>query len=131
MILKGRVIARGYANGPAMVTMQPISFLGSVDPKSGVVVEKGHELEGKSIANMVLIFPRGKGSTVGSYIMLQLKKNGVAPAAIINLEAETIIAVGALISKIPMLDMVEGDIYSLIKNGMMLEVDAEKGEVRF
>ncbi len=131
MILKGRVIAGGHARGPAMVTMQPISFLGSVDPKSGVVVEKGHELEGKSIANMVLVFPRGKGSTVGSYIMLQLKKNGVAPAAIINLEAETIIAVGAIISKIPMLDMLEGDMYSLIKDGMVLEVDAEKGEVRF
>lgn len=131
MILRGRIIARGHGKGPALVTMQPISFLGSVDPKTGMVVEKGHELEGKGIAGRVLVFPRGKGSTVGSYMMLQLKKNGVAPAAIINLEAETIIAVGAIISKIPMLDMLEGDMYSLIKDGMVLEVDAENGEVRF
>ncbi len=130
MIVKGRVISRGYAKGPALVTMQPISFLGSVNPKTGIVVEKGHELEGKSIAGRILVFPRGKGSTVGSYIMLQLKKNGVAPLAIINLEAETIIAVGAIISKIPMMDMLETDMYSFIKNGMSVEVDAERGIVR-
>ncbi|MCX6768668.1 MAG: DUF126 domain-containing protein [Candidatus Micrarchaeota archaeon] len=130
MIVKGRIIARGYAKGPALVTMQPISFLGSVDPKTGIVVEKGHELEGKSLAGRVLVFPRGKGSTVGSYMMLQLRKNGVAPLAIINLEAETIIAVGAIISKIPMLDMLEEDPYTFIKNGMVVEVDAERGIVR-
>lgn len=130
MIVKGRVISKGYAKGPALVTMEPISFLGSVDPKTGIVIEKGHELEGKSVAGRVLVFPRGKGSTVGSYIMLQLKKNGVAPLAIINVEAETIIAVGAIISKIPMLDMLETDMYSFLKTGMTVEVDAEKGEVK-
>jgi len=130
MIVKGRVISKGYAKGPALVTMQPISFLGSVDPKTGIVIEKGHELKGKSVAGRVLVFPRGKGSTVGSYVILQLKKNGVAPLAIINLEAETIIAVGAIISKIPMLDMLEKDMYSFLKTGMSVEVDAEKGEIR-
>ena len=130
MIVKGRVISRGYAKGSALVTMDPISFLGSVDPKTGIVIEKGHSLEGKSVAGRVLVFPRGKGSTVGSYVILQLKKNGVAPLAIINLEAETIIAVGAIISKIPMLDMLEKDMYSFLKTGMSVEVDAEKGEIR-
>jgi len=130
MIVKGRVISKGYAKGPALVTMQPISFLGSVDPKTGIVIEKGHELEGKSVAGRILVFPRGKGSTVGSYVILQLKKNGVAPLAIINLEAETIIAVGAIISKIPMLDMLEKDMYSFLKTGMNVEVDTERGVVR-
>ena len=130
MIVKGRVISRGRAKGPALVTMDPISFLGSVDPKTGIVIEKGHSLEGQSVAGRVLVFPRGKGSTVGSYVILQLKKNGVAPLAIINLEAETIIAVGAIISKIPMLDMLEKDMYSFLKTGMTVEVDAESGEIR-
>ena len=130
MIVKGRVISRGNAKGPALVTMDPISFLGSVDPKTGIVIEKGHSLEGQSVAGRVLVFPRGKGSTVGSYVILQLKKNGVAPLAIINLEAETIIAVGAIISKIPMLDMLEKDMYSFLKTGMTVEVDAERGEIR-
>ena len=130
MIVKGRVISRGRAKGPALVTMDPISFLGSVDPKTGIVIEKGHSLEGQSVAGRVLVFPRGKGSTVGSYVILQLKKNGVAPLAIINLEAETIIAVGAIISKIPMMDMLEKNMYSFLKTGMTVEVDAERGEIR-
>ncbi|MDD2655837.1 MAG: DUF126 domain-containing protein [Candidatus ainarchaeum sp.] len=131
MIVKGRIISGGRARGPVLVTMDPISFLGSVDPKTGIVVESGHSLEGKSVAGRVLVFPRGKGSTVGSYVILQLKKNGVAPVAIINLDAETIIAVGAIISKIPMLDMLEKDPYEIFKDGMMVEVDAVEGEVRF
>ncbi|MGB9719151.1 MAG: DUF126 domain-containing protein [Candidatus Anstonellales archaeon] len=129
MRVKGRIISRGVAEGEVLLSKDAISFLGSVDPKTGVVVEKGHAIEGKSIKGKVLVFPTGKGSTVGSYIMLQLKKNGVAPAAIINSEAEPIIAVGAIISKIPMLDKLERDPYSFLKNGMKVKVDAEKGFV--
>ncbi|MBU4340932.1 MAG: DUF126 domain-containing protein, partial [Euryarchaeota archaeon] len=74
--LKAHIVSRGNAQGEALVTSQPISFLGSVDPKTGVVIEKGHELAGKSIKGKVLVFPSGKGSTVGSYVIYQLKKNG-------------------------------------------------------
>lgn len=131
MIVKGRPISRGVAKGRALLSKDAISFLGGVDPKTGVVAEKGHALEGKCIAGAVLVFPRGKGSTVGSYVMLQLKKNGVAPAAIINLEAEPIIAVGAIISCIPMVDRLGKDPYSLLKDGMEITVDGKKGEILF
>lgn len=130
MEIRGRVISGGAAKGEVLVSTDPISFLGGVDPATGIVVEKGHPLEGKSVSRKVLVFPRGKGSTVGSYVMLQMKKNGVAPAAIVNLEAETIIAVGAIISEIPMLDKPDADIFSVLKNGMDAEVDAQKGVVR-
>jgi hypothetical protein len=59
--------------------------------------------------------------------MLQLKKNGTAPAAIINAEAEPIIAVGAIISRIPMLDKLEKDLFKLLKDGQTVTVDADKG----
>ena len=108
-----------------------ISFLGGVDPKTGIVVEKGHCLEGKCIAGKVLVFPRGKGSTVGSYVMLQLKKNKVAPCAIINEEAEPIIAVGAIISKIPMVDKLEGNAYAKLRDGMKIKVDGSAGKAEF
>ena len=101
-----------------------------VDPKTGIVLEKGHPLEGKCVAGRVLVFPRGKGSTVGSYVMLGLKKNGVAPAAIINQDAETIIAVGAIISEIPMVDKPEKDIFEVLGEGMGIEVDGGKGKIR-
>ena len=131
MILKGRSISRGIGKGKVLLSKDAISFLGGVDPKTGVVVEKGHSLEGKCISGTVLVFPRGKGSTVGSYVMLQLKKNGVAPAAIINAEAEPIIAVGAIISCIPMVDKLEKDPYATLRDGTEAILDGEKGTVSF
>ncbi len=107
MELKGRIIYGGKAEGEALVTTQPISFYGGVDPNTGVVIEKGHELQGVSVKGKVLVFPQGKGSTVGSYTLYRLKKNGVAPAGMINRECETIIAVGAIISEIPCVDKVD------------------------
>lgn len=125
--IKARTISRGKATGPALITSEPIGFLGGVDPETGDVIEKGHELEGQNVSGKVLIFPNGKGSTVGSYVMLQLAKNGKAPAAIINISAEPIIAVGAIISKIPMVDQPEtgNSILDLLKrsfNGVRNEV---------
>lgn len=101
---QGRVIYAGSACGRSLVSPQPVSFFGGVDPESGLVVEKNHPLEGKNIAGTVLVFPTGKGSTVGSYTLYRLKKNGIAPCAIVNLTCETIIAVGCIIAEIPCLD---------------------------
>lgn len=128
-ILKAHIVSRGRAEGSALVTSQPISFLGSVDPRTGVVIEKGHELAGKSIKGRVLVFPSGKGSTVGSYVIYQLKKNGAAPAAMINIKTEPIVAVGAIISGIPLVDRVEKDPVTTIKTGDKVLVDAMVGSV--
>ncbi|HWR25723.1 MAG TPA: DUF126 domain-containing protein [Methanosarcina sp.] len=128
--LKGRIISRGCAKGEVLLSKDPISFLGSVDPKTGVVVEEKHVLAGRSIKNKVLVFPHGKGSTVGSYVMYQLKKNGVAPAAIINLETEPIVAVGAIISEIPLIDMLEKDPYEVLRDGDCVMVNGSEGYIQ-
>lgn len=122
MIIKGRTIYAGKATGEALVTSQGVSFFGGVDPETGVVVERGHELEGQSIAGKVLVFPSGKGSTVGSYTLYRLKHNGHAPAAIINATCETIIAVGCIISEIPCVDKVAID---EINSGEWIEINGE------
>jgi len=123
LILSGRVIKAGQATGEALVSPEPIGFFGGVDPDTGVVVEGGHPLEGRCVAGRVLVFPTGKGSTVGSYILYRLKKNGVAPAAIVNAESEPIVAVGAIISEIPMVDQVDiGEIVS----GNWVEIKEDK-----
>ena len=127
--LKGRTISRGCARGEVLLSIDPISFLGSVDPKTGVIIEENHALEGKSIQGKVLVFPHGKGSTVGSYVMYQLKKNGVAPSAIINLETEPIVAVGAIISEIPLVDMLERNPYEILNNGDFVVVNGSKGYI--
>ncbi|HBX68371.1 MAG TPA: hypothetical protein DEH25_03015 [Chloroflexi bacterium] len=122
--MKGRTIYKGSATGEALVTLQGISFFGGVDPDTGLVVERGHALEGQCVAGKVLVFPTGKGSTVGSYTLYRLKHNGLAPAAIINVECETITAVGCIIAEIPCVDQVE---IELLETGAQLRVDAEKG----
>ena len=120
--LKGRIIYKGKAQGEALVTSQPISFYGGVDPNTGVVTEKGHQLQGVSVSGKILVFPQGKGSTVGSYTLYRLKKNGVAPAGMINKETETIVAVGAIISEIPFVDKVD---VGKIKTGNKISIENE------
>jgi predicted aconitase with swiveling domain len=126
MKLQGRSIYAGQAEGQALVTRMAISFFGGVDPDSGVVVERGHELEGQSIRGRVLVFPTGKGSTVGSYTLYRLKHSGAAPAAIVNAACETITAVGCIIAEIPCVDQVPLD---RIPPGAFLRVDGERGTV--
>ena len=124
MKLKGRTIFPGKACGEALVSKMGISFYGGVDPETGIITEAGHDLEGESIAGKILIFPSGKGSTVGSYVLYRLKHNGHAPAAIINAACETITAVGCIIAEIPCLDQVES---TRLVSGVKLEVEADVG----
>lgn len=127
--LGGRIVSRGLAEGIALVGGEPLSFYGSIDFGSGKVIEKKHPLFGKSIKGTILVFPGGKGSTVGSYGLYRLKKSGLAPKAIINVETEPIIAAGAIIADIPLIDKLEKDPLKLIRTGMRVKVDCIKGFV--
>ena len=120
MRLQGRSIYPGTAQGEALVTTQAISFYGGIDPETGAVVERGHELEGKCIAGRVLVFPTGKGSTVGSYTLYRLKHNGQAPLAILNAECETITAVGCIIAEIVCVDQLP---IHHIPHGSLVRID--------
>jgi len=118
--LEGRAIFAGKAEGDALVSLSPISFYGGVNPDTGEIVERGSELAGRSVKGKVLVFPYGKGSTVGSYVLYRLAKNGAAPCAIVNARCETIVAVGAIISEIPCVDMIE---VSKIRQDARVRVD--------
>ena len=122
MILKGRSIYKGKVEGDVLKLQGALSFLGGVEASTGEVkVEDGGNVAGK-----VLVFPRGKGSTVGSFVMYDLKAHGKSPLAIVNSSAETIVATGAVISSIPMVDGID---VSLIRNGDRIIVDADEGTV--
>jgi len=127
LTLKGRAIVPGSCKGLALVSFKPISFLGGVDPTSGVVIEKDHDLKGRCIKDKVLCFPHGHGSTVGSYVLYSLVKKGVGPKAIVNQVADPVVVVGAVIAEIPMVDKIE---IQKIKTGDKVEVDGDKGIVR-
>jgi len=125
--MKGRIISPGKCKGKAIVSREPIGFYGGVDPKTGIVIEKNHPLEGESIKNKILVFPCAKGSTVGSYVIYGLKKNNVAPIGIINEETETIVATGVILAGIPCIDKID---ISHIKDGDLIDLDADKGIIK-
>ena len=126
MQFKGRSINPGFAEGEAVVSKEPIGFYGGIDPKTGMFIEKGHELEGKSVKGKILVFPKGKGSTVGSYVIYGLAANKVGPLAIVNAETETIVATGVILADIPCVDGIPTD---KLKTGERLRVDATNGTV--
>jgi predicted aconitase with swiveling domain len=128
-VYRGRGVAKFVGEGDALVSRQGISFFGSVDPKTGVVKEKGHDLCGTDVTGRVLVFPNGKGSTVGSYVIYQLKKSGHAPAGIVNVETETIIATGCILAEVPLVDKLEVNPLEAIRSGDHLIFDGWEGRV--
>ncbi|HMK54031.1 MAG TPA: DUF126 domain-containing protein [Methanobacteriaceae archaeon] len=124
-VIRCRRISKGKVEGPVILTQQPLSFLGGIDPNMGKVIDQGHELYQQTVKDKILIIPSGKGSTVGSYVIFQMAKNQTAPLAIVAVEAEPIIATGAIMAGFPMVDRPEADIFELIKTGDWIEVDAD------
>ena len=122
MSMQGRTIKAGRAEGEALVSEEPIGFLGGIDPDTGYVVEPGHSLQGECVTSRVLVFPTGKGSTVGSYTLYRMAMAGTAPAAIVNAESEAIVAVGAIMADIPMVDLVD---ITRIRTGDWVHVDGD------
>lgn len=124
----GRTIAEGVADGEVLVSPDPISFYGAVDTKTGEFIEEDHHLTGANIAGKVLVFPKGKGSTVGSYVIYGLAQEGTAPAAIVNHETETIVATGAILGDVPCIDGIE-DAVNRFSDGERVRVDATEGTI--
>ena len=133
-ILKGRCVVPGHGEGEVIVTAQPISFWGGVDPETGCINDPRHELMGQSISGKVLAFPFGKGSSTGSLIMLELARVDKAPAAIINVRTEPILATGPIVSKhfygkeIPIVTLDE-EAFRMLKTGQHAIVNAAEGTV--
>lgn len=121
MILCGRSIYNGKAEGYVLKCPRPIVVLGDVDEKRGYVENCGYTKD------KILVFPRGAGSTVGSYTIYGLRYYGTAPKAIILEEAEPIVAVGVIMAEIPTVDMIN---ISDIKNGSHVKVDGNIVEIK-
>jgi predicted aconitase with swiveling domain len=127
LTIEGRCVVGGAAEGEAIVSRDGISFMGTVNPKTGVVIERKHELEGQCLRGKILVFPYSKGSTGGSYMLYDVVKNGVGPAGIINVEAEPVVTIGAIIAELPMVDQVD---IKQIHNGDYVYLNADEGSIR-
>jgi predicted aconitase with swiveling domain len=127
MEIKCRKISEGKAEGEVIVSKDSVCFY-LVEPETGVVVEKNHDIEGKSIAGKILVMPSGKGSSVVQADgLFKLAQNDKAPKAMIIEHADTVLVSGAIIMEIPMVHKVEDKFYKTVINGNVVSLDADKG----
>jgi predicted aconitase with swiveling domain len=129
MKINAKTVVPGIAEGEAIVSRTAISFTGGMDPETGIIREPGHELEGQNIAGKIFVFPTGKGSTTGSWQFYAAFKRGHAPLGIINVKAEGVVAVSAIITETPMVHELEEDPFEYIKNGDFVKINADEGYV--
>lgn len=129
MVIGAHKISPGKAEGEAVVYEGPFSFMGDLDPSTGKVPVPRHELEGVSLKGKIFIFTTGKGSSGGDCAAWIAKENGNLPAALICMESEPVLSGAAITSGIPSVDRPEKDLFSLIKTGDWVMVDADSGKI--
>ncbi len=100
-LLQGMGLVAGRATGPIAASEVPVS-VARIDPESGILHEAGHPLDGRNLAGTVLVCPTGKGSSSGSYVLLNLARRGLAPAAIVAMQADAVLIAGAVLAGIPL-----------------------------
>ena len=113
--------------GEAFVTNAPITFLGYVNRETGVIEEEGHPMNGQSLAGKIAIFPKGSGSSVAPYVLLELFYRGKAPIAIINTEIDQQCAPACSLEHLPYAYGFDRELIGTVKNGdrVVLEKSAE------
>jgi len=129
IVIRGRCVVPGMAEGEALVTTQPISGWGGVDPRNGTVIETRHELRGLSFAGKVLVFPGAKGSSGWSAQFHVARLMGTAPAAWLFNQMTTKVALGTVVSHAPAMTDLDRDPLTLIRTGDWVKVDADNGVV--
>jgi predicted aconitase with swiveling domain len=129
IVLHGRKVVGGVAQGEALVTRDRISGWGGIDPRTGTIIETRHELRGRSFANKVLVFPGAKGSSGWSSQFHIARLAGSAPAAMLFNEMTTKIALGAVVVHAPAMTDFDTDPLDVIETGDWVKVDAQRGIV--
>lgn len=128
-LYKGRSISKGIGEGEALVTSQPLSFFGGIDPDSGIIRDRGHELFGVKISGKILVLPPCKGSTAGTWTLARLSENAIAPSAIIIGKSDVIVTAGVIMGQIPTVDNFDFDPTMKFKTGQKLRVNGNEGTV--
>lgn len=123
IIIRGKAMVGGQAEGEALVSRTPFSFFLGVNTDTGVIIEEGHELQGKSMAGKVLVYPFGKGSSGDCLRLWRAANNGVAPRAIICAEPDFVHVQGAIITNIPMICNCDQNPVEIIKSGDQVMID--------
>lgn len=129
IILHGRKVVGGNAEGEALVTRQTISGWGGVDAMDGRIIETRHELHGQSFKDKVLVFRGAKGSSGWSAVFHNARLAGAAPRAMIFNEMTTKVALGAVVARVPSVTDLDQDPLAIIETGDWVKVDGDRGVV--
>lgn len=127
--LIGRKVVGGKVCGEALVSKVPVTFVGGADPITGILTEVGHPLQGCSLAGKILVYPTGKGSTGSSYRIYDMAMRKTGPIAFLQIKAEPVATIGAIMAGMPVVDSLEPNPIETIETGDFLEVDADAGTV--
>ncbi|MGC2784071.1 MAG: DUF126 domain-containing protein [Roseiarcus sp.] len=92
------ILVPGAASGPVLKLDEPLSFWGGLDSASGTIIDRLHPQQGASVAGSVLMMPGGRGSSSGSATLAEALRLGNGPAAILMLERDAIVVVGAMVA---------------------------------
>ena len=134
-VYRGRGCAGGTCEAEAIVALEPFGFWQGIDPASGEVINRRHPLLGESLAGKAFVFTFGRGSTGNPGIFLEAVRNGIAPAAMINVRAEPMITLCSILAeefyglRIPVVDQVGDSFYETVKSGDRLRIDGSTGQV--
>lgn len=129
VVLKGRKVVGGTAEGEALVTKQTISTWGGVNAVEGIITERRHELRNKSFTGKVLVFPSAKGSSGWSTVSQVIRLAGKAPKAMVIREVNSLTAIGAVTMRVPAVTDLDQDPVEVISTGDWVKVDGNKGIV--
>ena len=94
-----RTLVAGEAIGEVLVLTEPLSFWGGIDPASGDIVDVHHPQRGANVAGSILVMPAGRGSSSSSSVLAEAIRAETAPAAIVLLEPDPIVALGAIVAR--------------------------------
>jgi hypothetical protein len=130
IVLHGRKVVGGLAQGEALVTKETISGWGGIDPQTGTIIERRHELRGQSFRDKILVFPGAKGSSGWSSFFHRARLAGAAPRGMIFKKMTTKIALGAVVTRCPAVTDLDQDPLTVIETGDWVEIDGDQGIVK-
>ena len=128
-VLHGRKVVGGCVEGEALVTKDMISGWGGINPMTGTIIERRHELSGQSFKDKILVFPGAKGSSGWSIHFHYARLAGTAPKAMVFNVMNTKIALGAVVTRVPAVTNLDQDPLVVIESGDWVKVDADNGIV--
>ena len=136
IVLKGHKGIGGVAEGEALVTKDPLSYMSDVggvwdEPMTAVLTNKKSlpDWYKKDLANKVLVFPTGKGGIFSTALIMGLVEKSLGPKAFVNIKSHPVFALTSIVTNIPTVDGLDKDPTEVIKTGDWVKVDAPKGIV--